>query len=129
MRYLTTAAAAKQLGVSKQALLGWLAAGKVTEPPRNKMGYRLWSASRIRLVKRLMRSGSIYQHTIINQRATPEVLTEFAQEVAQFLGESRVSIVDLLRELLRVAQDPAERSHIRKLLSNQRAAPLARPSD
>jgi DNA-binding transcriptional MerR regulator len=129
MRYLTTAAAAKQLGVSKQALLGWLAAGKVAEPPRNKMGYRLWSASRIRLVKRLMRNGRVYQHTVINQRATPEVVAEFAHEVAQFLGESRVSVVELLRELLRVAPHLEESTQIRKLLAPQRVAVPAKPSD
>jgi DNA-binding transcriptional MerR regulator len=131
MRYLTTAAAAEQLGVSKQALLGWLASGKVAEPPRNKMGYRLWSASRIRHVKRLMRSGRVYQHTVINQQATaaPEVVAEFAREVAQFLGESRVSVVELLRELARVTPDLAERGQIKKLLSAQRASAPAKPSD
>ena len=37
--------------VSKQTLLNWLYAGKVPEPPRNRKGYRLWSPSRVSLVK------------------------------------------------------------------------------
>ena len=52
MKYLTTLAVAQQIGVSKQTLLNWLYARKVPEPPRNKKGYRMWSASRVSFVRR-----------------------------------------------------------------------------
>ena len=54
MKYLTTLEVAHELDVSKQTLLNWLYAGKVPEPPRNRKGYRLWSPSRVSLVKRLI---------------------------------------------------------------------------
>src|SRR5512134_2767145 len=53
MKYFTTVEVANELEVSKQTLLNWLYAGKVPEPPRNRSGYRLWSPSRVSLVKRL----------------------------------------------------------------------------
>ena len=59
MKYLTTLEVAHELKVSKQTLLNWLYAGKVPEPPRNKKGYRLWSPSRVSLVKRLIGEGRL----------------------------------------------------------------------
>ena len=54
MKYLTTLEVAHELKISKQTLLNWLYSGKVPEPPRNKMGYRLWSPSRVSLVRKLI---------------------------------------------------------------------------
>src|SRR5947199_237707 len=54
MKYLTTLEVAHELKVSKQTLLNWLYAGKVPEPPRNRKGYRLWSPSRVSLVKKMI---------------------------------------------------------------------------
>ncbi len=87
MKYLTTLEVAHELKVSKQTLLNWLYAGKIPEPPRNSKGYRLWSAARLSLVKRLIREGRLHKRTVVHREASnrPEVLGEFAREVNQFL--------------------------------------------
>ena len=89
MKYLTTLEVAHDLKVSKQTLLNWLYAGKIPEPPRNRKGYRLWSAARVSLVKRLIREGRIHKRTVVHREASnrPEVVGEFAREVNQFLRE------------------------------------------
>ena len=61
MKYLTTLEAAHDLKVSKQTLLNWLYAGKIPEPPRNDRNYRLWSASRVALVKRMIQQGKLHR--------------------------------------------------------------------
>ena len=89
MKYLTTLEVAHELKVSKQTLLNWLYAGKIPEPPRNGKGYRLWSAARVSLVKRLIREGRLHKRTVVHREASnrPEVVGEFAREVNQFLRE------------------------------------------
>ena len=93
MKYLTTLEVAHELKVSKQTLLNWLYAGKIPEPPRNRKGYRLWSPSRVSLVKRLIGDGRLHKRTVVHKEPSNrrEVVAEFAREVSQFLrdGEGR----------------------------------------
>lgn len=104
MKYLTTLEVAHQLSVSKQTLLNWLYAGKVPEPPRNRQGYRLWSPSRVSLVKKMIGDGRIHRRTIVHREASnrPEVVTEFAREVNQFLRDGKIEMDRFLRELARL---------------------------
>src|SRR5262249_7020044 len=104
MKYLTTLEVAHELKVSKQTLLNWLYAGKVPEPPRNKKGYRLWSPSRISLVKKLIGDGRLHKRTIVHKEASsrPEVVTEFEKEVNQFLRDARIEPGAFLKELARI---------------------------
>ena len=109
MKYLTTLEVAHDLKVSKQTLLNWLYAGKVPEPPRNSKGYRLWSAARVSLVKRLIREGRLHKRTVVHREASnrPEVVLEFAREVNQFLRDGDVEAGAFLRELGRLHPDVA----------------------
>jgi DNA-binding transcriptional MerR regulator len=104
MKYLTTLEVAHELKVSKQTLLNWLYAGKIPEPPRNSKGYRLWSSSRISLVKRLIGDGRLHKRTIVHKEPSnqPKVVTEFAREVNQFLRDAKIDADAFLRELARV---------------------------
>jgi hypothetical protein len=104
MKYLTTLEVAHDLKVSKQTLLNWLYAGKIPEPPRNAKGYRLWSAARVSLVKRLIREGRLHKRTVVHKEASnrPEVLGEFAREVNQFLRDGEIDAGAFLRELARL---------------------------
>jgi DNA-binding transcriptional MerR regulator len=88
MKYLTTLEVAREIGVSKQTLLNWLYARKVPEPPRTKRGHRLWSASRVLQIRKLIGDG----------------LVAFAREVGQFLREAQVDPPAFLRELARQSQ-------------------------
>jgi hypothetical protein len=111
MKYLTTAFVANELKVSKQTLLNWLYAGKVPEPPRNKAGYRLWSPSRVSLVKRLISDGRLHRRTVVHRDASnrPELVTEFAREVLQFLRDGRIELPAFQRELSRLGDAGAGR--------------------
>lgn len=102
MKYLTTLEAAHELKVSKPTLLKWLYAGKVSEPPRDKKGYRLWSPSRVLLLKKLIRDGQLHRRTVVHRRATPEMLAAYAREVRQFLRESGIGAEAFVRELHRL---------------------------
>ena len=104
MKYLTTLEVAHELKVSKQTLLNWLYAGKVPEPPRNKKGYRLWSPSRVSLVKRLIVDGRLHKRTVVHKEASnrPEIVTEFAREVNQFLRDAKIEVEIFLKELGRI---------------------------
>ncbi len=104
MKYLTTLEVAHELKVSKQTLLNWLYAGKVPEPPRNRTGYRLWSPSRVSLVRKLIGDGRIHRRTIVHKEASnrPEVVAELAREVSQFLRDGQIEMKTFLRELNRV---------------------------
>ena len=101
MKYLTTLEVAHELKISKQTLLNWLYAGKVPEPPRNRKGYRLWSPSRVSLVRRLIGEGKLHKRTVVHKEPSgrPEVLAEFAREVGQFLRDGAVDVGEFLREL------------------------------
>jgi len=103
MKYLTTLEAAHELKVSKQTLLNWLYSGKVPEPPRNGKGYRLWSPSRLSLVKRLIGDGKLHRRTVVHKEASnrPEVVAELAREVGQFLRDGHIELSSFLRELHR----------------------------
>jgi DNA-binding transcriptional MerR regulator len=116
MKYLTTLEVAHELKVSKQTLLNWLYAGKVPEPPRNKKGYRLWSPSRVNLVKRLIVDGRLHKRTVVHKEASnkPEVVTEFAREVNQFLRDANIEIDFFLRELARVNPAATPKAGARK---------------
>lgn len=111
MKYLTTLEVAHELKVSKQTLLNWLYAGKVPEPPRNKKGYRLWSGSRVTLVKKLIGDGRLHKRTVVHREASsrPEVLGEFAREVNQFLRDAKIDPESFLKELARVNPGVAKR--------------------
>ena len=104
MKYLTTLEVAHELKVSKQTLLNWLYAGKIPEPPRNRKGYRLWSPSRVSLIRKLILEGRLHKRTVVHKDASsrPEVLSEFVREVSQFLRDGKVDPDDFLRELGRV---------------------------
>jgi hypothetical protein len=101
MKYLTTLEVAHELKVSKQTLLNWLYSGKVPEPPRNRKGYRLWSPSRVSLVKRLIGEGRLHKRTVVHKEASnrPEAITEFAREVNQFVRDATIDVDLLLKEL------------------------------
>jgi hypothetical protein len=104
MKYFTTAEVANELEVSKQTLLNWLYAGKVPEPPRNRSGYRLWSPSRVSLVKKLISDGRLHRRTVVHREASnrPELVTEFAREVLQFLRDGKIEMAGFVRELSRL---------------------------
>ena len=104
MKYLTTLEVAHELDVSKQTLLNWLYAGKIPEPPRNRKGYRLWSPSRVSLIKKLIGEGRLHKRTVVHREASnrPEVVGEFAREVNQFLRDGKVDVSVFLRELGRI---------------------------
>jgi DNA-binding transcriptional MerR regulator len=104
MRYLTTLEVARQLNVSKQTLLNWLYAKKVPEPPRNRNGHRLWSQSRVSLVRQLIREGRLHRRTVVHREPSddPVVVSEMAQEVSQFLRDAELPLSRFVRELQRV---------------------------
>ena len=112
MKYLTTLEVAHELKVSKQTLLNWLYSGKVPEPPRNRQGYRLWSPSRVTLVRKLIGDGRIHRRTVVHKEASnrPEVVTEFAREVNQFLRDGKIEVGRFLRELARLNPSPGRRN-------------------
>jgi hypothetical protein len=136
MKYLTTLEVAHDLKVSKQTLLNWLYAGKVPEPPRNSKGYRLWSAARVSLVKRLIREGRLHTRTVVHREASnrPEVVGEFAREVNQFLRDGDIEAGAFLRELARLHPDVARvlsrptKAARPTRASSRTAAPLRRRS-
>jgi excisionase family DNA binding protein len=105
MKYLTTLEVARQLNVSKQTLLNWLYAGKIPEPPRNRKRYRLWSPSRVSLVRRLIRDGRLNKRTVVHSTANADLLPQYAREVAQFVREAGIDAETFLKELAR--QEPA----------------------
>ena len=111
MKYFTTVEVANELKVSKQTLLNWLYAGKVPEPPRNRSGYRLWSPSRVSLVKRLISDGRLHRRTIVHREASngPEMVGEFAREVLQFLKDARIELPAFVRELSRAGGPPRKK--------------------
>jgi len=116
VKYLTTLEVAHELKVSKQTLLNWLYAGKVPEPPRNKQGYRLWSPSRVSLVKKQIGDGRLHKRTVVHREASSrkEVVVEFAREVGQFLRDGDVDIASFFRELVRVNPQVGRRLALRK---------------
>jgi hypothetical protein len=127
MKYLTTLEVAHQLAVSKQTLLNWLYAGKVPEPPRNKKGYRLWSPSRVSLVRKLILEGRLHKRTVVHREASnrPDVVSEYAREVNQFLRDGKVDVDAFLRELARLNAEVAQRVQARKPLGSARGPKTA----
>jgi predicted site-specific integrase-resolvase len=111
MKYLTTLEVAHQLSVSKQTLLNWLYAGKIPEPPRNKKGYRLWSPSRVSLVRKLILEGRLHKRTVVHREPSnrPDVVNEYAREVNQFLRDGKVDVDVFLKELARLNAEVAHR--------------------
>jgi len=104
MKYLTTLEVARELKVSKQTLLNWLYSGKIPEPPRNRKRYRLWSPSRVSLVRRLIRDGRLHKRTVVHTAANADLLPQYAREVVQFLREAGIDPRTFLKELAR--QEP-----------------------
>ena len=111
MKYLTTLEVAREIGVSKQTLLNWLYAGKVPEPPRNRKGYRLWSPSRLSMLRKLIREGRVHRRTIVHRqpRNRPDLIAEYAREVQQFLKDGSIDVDAFLRELARLNPQIARR--------------------
>ena len=103
MKYLTTLEAAHDLKVSKQTLLNWLYAGKIPEPPRNAKGYRLWSESRVRLVKKVIAQGKLHSRTVVHRQPSnhPEFVAEYAREVSEYLRDGAIDRAAFLRALAR----------------------------
>ena len=127
MKYLTTLEAARELKVSKQTLLNWLYAGKVPEPPRNRKGYRLWSPSRLSLVKRLIGDGKLHRRTVVHKEASnrPDAVAELAREVSQFLRDGDVEVSAFLRELHKAIPAANARPAARRVRApRRRARPL-----
>ena len=111
MKYLTTLEAAHDLKVSKQTLLNWLYAGKIPEPPRNPKGYRLWSESRVKLVKKIIAQGRLHSRTVVHRQPSnqPEFVAEYAREVSEFLRDGAIELAAFLRALAR-ARTPSRAS-------------------
>jgi DNA-binding transcriptional MerR regulator len=111
MKYLTTLEVAHELKVSKQTLLNWLYAGKIPEPPRNRKGYRLWSPSRVSLIRKLIQEGRLHTRTVVHREPSnrPDVVAEYAREVNQFLRDGMVEADAFLRELARLNAAVARR--------------------
>ena len=101
MKYLTTLEVAHELGVSKQTVLNWLYAGRIQEPPRNAQGYRLWSPSRVDLVRTMMQDGRVHKRTIMHQTPKPTAafVTDYAREVAGVLAEAGIAEAAFSKEL------------------------------
>jgi len=128
VKYLTTLEVAHQLEVSKQTLLNWLYDGKVPEPPRNRKGYRLWSPSRVTLVKKLISDGRLHTRTVIHREATnrPDLVAEYAREVHQFLVDGSVDPEAFLRELGRL--NPGVQSRLVAVRKTLPASARSRPA-
>jgi DNA-binding transcriptional MerR regulator len=111
VKYYTTLEVAHELKVSKQTLLNWLYAGKIPEPPRNRKGYRLWSPSRVSLVRKLIQEGRLHTRTVVHREPSnrPDVVAEYAREVNQFLRDGMVDPDTFLRELARLNAAVARR--------------------
>ena len=103
MKYLTTLEAAHDLKVSKQTLLNWLYAGKIPEPPRNLKGYRLWSESRVNLVKKIIAQGRLHSRTVVHRKPSnqPEFVAQYAREVSDYLRDGAIELSVFLRALAR----------------------------
>jgi hypothetical protein len=127
MKYLTTLEVAHELKVSKQTLLNWLYAGKIPEPPRNRKGYRLWSPSRVTLVKKLIGEGRLHKRTVVHREPSnrPEIVGEFAREVHQFLRDGKVDVEVFLKELARLNPAVAEQVRFRKIAAGGRSSKSA----
>lgn len=127
MKYLTTLEVAHELKVSKQTLLNWLYAGKIPEPPRNRKGYRLWSPSRVSLVKKMILEGRLHKRTVVHREPSnrPEVVNEFAREVSQFLRDGKVDVESFLRELGRLNSAVGQRVNLRRPASGARGSKTA----
>ena len=108
MKYLTTLEVAHELKVSKQTLLNWLYAGKIPEPPRNLKGYRLWSESRVDLVKKIIAQGRLHSRTIVHRSSSnqPEFVDAYAREVNDFLRDGRIEMNAFLSALRRAGARP-----------------------
>ena len=121
MKYLTTLEAAHDLNVSKQTLLNWLYAGKIPEPPRNLKGYRLWSESRVDLVKKVIAQGRLHSRTVVHRQPSnrPEFVAEYAREVSEFLRDGAIDMAEFLRALARAR---ASKGAPRRRTSRARAA-------
>jgi len=104
VKYLTTLEAAHVLDVSKQTLLNWLYAGKVPEPPRNPKGYRLWSAARVALVKKLIAQGRLHTRTVVHRQPSnrPDFVAAYAREVSAYLRDGDIDMEVFLGALARV---------------------------
>lgn len=115
MKYLTTLEAAQDLKVSKQTLLNWLYAGKIPEPPRNPKGYRLWSESRVKLVKDIIAQGRLHSRTVVHRQSSnqPEFVDQYAREVSEFLRDGGIEMSAFLRALRRAGTPPRRRASIR----------------
>ena len=104
MKYLTTLEVANELKISKQTLLNWLYAKKVTQPPRNKNDHRLWSSARVSLIRKMIGDGQLHRRTVVHREPSkePEVVAEIAREVSQFLRDAEIPLRRFQQELNRV---------------------------
>jgi predicted site-specific integrase-resolvase len=128
MKYLTTLEAAHDLKVSKQTLLNWLYAGKIPEPPRNLKGYRLWSESRVALVKKVIAQGRLHSRTVVHRQPSnqPEFVAEYAREVTEFLRDGAIDMAVFLRALARAGSSRTARAPRRRMARAGAATATAR---
>jgi excisionase family DNA binding protein len=123
VKYLTTLQAAQALDVSKQTLLNWLYAGKIPEPPRNGKGYRLWSETRVGLVKRLIAQGRLHTRTVVHRQLSnrPAFVAAYAREVRDYLRDGDIELDAFLGALRR-----AGGGAVRRRRKKTRPAPARR---
>ena len=130
MKYLTTLEAAHDLKVSKQTLLNWLYAGKIPEPPRNLKGYRLWSESRVNLVKKIIAQGRLHSRTVVHREPSnqPEFVAAYAREVSEFLRDGAIDLAVFLRALARARSSGRGRTAPARTTPARAARPRPRAS-
>ena len=102
MKYLTTLEVAHELKVSKQTLLNWLYAGKIPEPPRNRKGYRLWSRSRISLIKKLIMEGRLPRRSSTGSVQPPRGGDRVRARGQPVPARRKLDVESFLRELGRL---------------------------
>jgi hypothetical protein len=130
MKYLTTLEAAHDLKVSKQTLLNWLYAGKIPEPPRNLKGYRLWSESRVNLVKKIIAQGRLHSRTVVHRQPSnqPEFVAQYAREVSEYLRDGAIDLAVFLRALARAKSSGRGRMARARTTPARTAGPRPRAS-
>jgi hypothetical protein len=70
----------------------------------------------VSLVRKLIMEGRLHKRTVVHREPSnrPDVVSEYAREVNQFLRDGKVDVDSFLRELARLNADIAHRVHPRK---------------
>ena len=93
----------------------------------SRKGYRLWSPSRVSLVKKMILEGRLHKRTVVHREPSnrPEVVSEFAREVNQFLRDGKIDVESFLRELGRLNAGVGQRVNLRRPASGARGSKTA----